>query len=253
MPPIFLPKILLPIATMPITCPITFPRLSTEEFRSLDYKIMGLAFACHKEIGRLADESVYQADLAARLVDAGYRVVREVPVTASFRTFVKHYFMDIVVADNSIYELKAVAKLNAQHEAQLMNYLLMVGCSHGKVINFHSVSVESRFVNAPMTIEQRRSFEVNAQSWDGDTDLLDCAVGLLRDWGTCLELPLYYQGLIHLLGGDEAVTKLIPLKRGGISLGNQRFHLQGQRKLSDLLPLGRSRMSIARNSNAYST
>jgi hypothetical protein len=146
--------------------------------------------------------------------------------------------MDIAVADNSIYELKTVAKLNAQHAAQLMNYLLMVGCNHGKVINFRSVSVESRFVNAPMTIEQRRSFDVNARSWDGDTELLDCVVGLLRDWGTCLELPLYYQGLIHLLGGDEAVTKLIPLKRGDISLGNQRFHLQGAKKAFRLTAFG---------------
>jgi hypothetical protein len=31
--------------------------------------------------------------------------------------------------------------------------------------------------------------------------------------------------MIHLLGGEDAVTKQIPMQRGGISLGNQRFHL----------------------------
>jgi hypothetical protein len=74
---------------MPISCPITFPRLTTEEFAALDYDIMKLAFACHTEMGRLPDEVVYQSDFAARLVDAGYVPHREVPITVTFRTFVK--------------------------------------------------------------------------------------------------------------------------------------------------------------------
>ena len=210
---------------MPISCPITFPRLSAEEFGALDYEIMGLAFACQKEIGRLADENVYQADFVARLVEAGHEVHREVPIKASFRNFVKTYFIDVVVAGKAIYELKTATRLAAEHEAQLLNYLLMVDCGHGKVINFRPASVDSRFVNAPMTFEQRRSFVVHDQRWEGDSTAKDWLVELLRDWGTCLELPLYYQGFIHLLGGDEAVTKQLAMKRGDISLSNQHFHL----------------------------
>ena len=48
---------------------------------------------------------------------------------------------------------------------------------------------------------------------------------LLRDWGTALELPLYHQVVVHLLGGEESVTHLLPLQRDGVPLGNQRFHL----------------------------
>ncbi|MFT5131126.1 MAG: hypothetical protein ACI8W8_004762 [Rhodothermales bacterium] len=74
---------------MPITCPIDFEPLSTETFRSLDYAVMNHAFATHKELGGLADEAVYQADLGLRLSDEGFEVTHEVPVTASLETFHK--------------------------------------------------------------------------------------------------------------------------------------------------------------------
>ncbi len=44
---------------MPIYCPITFPRLSEDEMHTIDYTVMGHAFATHRELGRLCDESLY--------------------------------------------------------------------------------------------------------------------------------------------------------------------------------------------------
>lgn len=210
---------------MPISCPISLPRLSSVEFGELDYEIMKYAFACHKELGCLADETIYQADFAARLSSAGYDVQREVPVTVTFRNFLKEYYLDIVVNGKAIYELKTVSKLNALHEAQVMNYLLLTDCGHGKVVNFRTASVDSRFVNAPLKLEERRDFTVDSRRWRGDETTRDWMIAMLRDWGTALELSLYYQAMIHLLGGEDAVTKQIPMQRGGISLGNQRFHL----------------------------
>lgn len=210
---------------MPISCPITFPRLSTEEFGTLDFEIMKYAFTCHSEIGRLADESVYQADFAARLIAAGYQVHREVPITVTFRTFTKIYYMDVVVVGKAVYELKTVTRLTDAHESQVMNYLLLVDCGHGKLINFRHTSVDSRFVNAPMTLAQRRAFTVNDHNWLGNEIAKDWIIAMLRDWGTCLELPLYYQAVTHLLGGEETVIKPLLMKRGDIPLGHQRFHL----------------------------
>jgi GxxExxY protein len=123
---------------MPITSPVDFPRLSSDEFRELDYGVMRHAFASHRTLGRLADESVYQADFAARLAAAGHTVHREVPVTASFRGFTKTYYLDMVIDGMAVYELKTVISLAAEHEAQVINYLLMVDSPHGKLINFRS-------------------------------------------------------------------------------------------------------------------
>ena len=106
---------------MPISCPISFPPLSTEEFGALDYEVMAHAFASHKTLGMLADESVYQGDFLERLQFAGFPVVGEVPVTVSFRTFSKTYLLDVVVADKAIYELKTVTQLAPKHTAQLIN------------------------------------------------------------------------------------------------------------------------------------
>ncbi len=52
---------------MPIAWPISFKPLNTADFGKLDYSVMSCAFAIHKELGRLADEEIYQGDFAARL------------------------------------------------------------------------------------------------------------------------------------------------------------------------------------------
>lgn len=210
---------------MPITCPIAFPRLTTEEFGALDYAVMAHAFESHKTLGRLADESVYQADFAERLQSAGLSVLREVPVTVSFRAFSKTYYLDAVLAGKAIYELKTATTLTAEHTAQLMNYLLLFDCRRGKLVNFRPASVESQFVNTPLTADDRRSFEVLDARWLGDGTVRDWIVELLRDWGTALELPLYHQAIVHLLGGAVKVVQQLPMERDGVPLGNQCFHM----------------------------
>jgi GxxExxY protein len=128
---------------MPITSPISFLPLSTEEFAQLDYVVMEHAFASHQYLGNLAEEQVYQLDLADRLRNAGYKVDREVPVTVRFETFVKSYLLDLVINDKPVYELKTVESLTKRHSAQLLNYLLLLDLRRGKLINFRPTSVES--------------------------------------------------------------------------------------------------------------
>lgn len=210
---------------MPITCPVSLPDLTTGEFGGLDYVVMGHAFASHRELGRLADETIYQSDLTARLLSAGIPAIREVPVTVSFRGFSKIYLLDLVVGNRAIYELKTVTMLTGEHEAQLLNYLFMLDGRRGKLVNFRPASVETRFVNAPSSLAERRTVGVLSVAWQGPTDLCDLVVELLRDWGTGLELSLYRQAVIHLLGGETQVSQLLPLHRAEVELGNQRFDL----------------------------
>jgi GxxExxY protein len=210
---------------MPIECTITSPRLTTDEFGDLDYAVMGHAFACHKELGRLADESVYQADLARRLMEAGLLAEREVPVKISFREFSKVYYLDLVADSRGVYELKSAAKLTTAHAAQLMNYLMFIDGSRGKMINFKSSSVESKFVNVPFTLQERRKFAIHERSWSGGEVLRDCIVEMLRDWGTGLELPLYHQAIVHLLGGEALVSHQLEMRHNNAPIGFQKFHL----------------------------
>ena len=48
---------------MPVECQMQIAKLSTEEFRDLDYRVMKHAFDSQNSLGRLADERIYQADL----------------------------------------------------------------------------------------------------------------------------------------------------------------------------------------------
>src|SRR6266478_3514691 len=129
---------------MPITCPVSMRPIQQAEFAEIDFRVMRLAFDSQNELGRLCDEVIYQNDLAARLSCAELGPIhKEVPLTATYRDFTKTYWLDLVVSDGAIYELKTADALVGEHEAQVLNYLFLRGLNHGKLINFRSAQVES--------------------------------------------------------------------------------------------------------------
>lgn len=210
---------------MPIQSSIAITPISTEDFRLIDYKVMGQMYASQNELGRLADEQVYRADVAHRLTEMGLACEQEVPVTLSHSSFSKTLYLDLVVDQKAVYELKTVSALNFNHEAQLISYLYLLDLSRGKLVNFRSSTVESKYVNTPISREARRRFEVNSREYSGNMEFLQMVVNLVREWGTSLSLSLYHQALVHLLGGVDIVERMIPLDRNGHPLTNQRFHL----------------------------
>ncbi len=204
--------------------------MDQEEFAQLDYQVMRHVFDSHNELGRLCDEVIYQHDLAARLQSTALGPMHEeVPVTVTHGDFAKIYSLDLVVANTAIYELKTAVSLAGEHEAQLLNYLLLVGANHGKLVNLRPTKVESRFVNTTLTQQSRRQFEAEIQRWREEDDLSRSLrvrlLNLLQDWGCFLELPLYTEALVHFLGGEQQVVQKVALKSGNVSLGNQRVHL----------------------------
>ena len=109
---------------MPVECSLPLHLLGQEEFHTIDKIVMGLAFDIHNDLGRFLDERIYQDELAHRCRGAGLNPLREVGMRIAYGDFVKNYFMDLVVADGVIYELKACECLTSAHERQLINYLV---------------------------------------------------------------------------------------------------------------------------------
>ena len=207
---------------------MSFPRLSEDDMRDLDYRVMGSAFEVHRQLGSLCDEAVYHGHLATSLATSGHRISREVPITLSFGSFTKTLFLDLVVNQSVIYELKAVAKLTSAHVSQLLNYLFLTNTSRGKLINFRPAKVESQFVNVTLETSERQRFAIKSKDWKGPSDYDQLIESLVLDWGTGLDQAHYTEAIIHSLGGPEAVIRQLPMRVDGESIGNQRFHLLGE-------------------------
>lgn len=186
---------------------------------------MGQIFAAQNEIGRLADEQVYRADVAHRLASTGLETFEKVLLTLRHKDFVKTLYLDLVIDRKAVYELKTVAALVPNHVSQLMTYLNLLDLPRGKLVNFRSTPVESEYVNTPLTNDERCSFDVSSENYAGDPGFLKMVVDLLSDWGTGLSVSLYRQALVHMLGGDDIVERMMPLVRQGHPLPSQRFHL----------------------------
>lgn len=189
---------------MPVHCPIDVPRLSSQQFGSLDYRVMPTAFAVHNEIGCHWDEHVYQAEMHAKLLADFPDVRREVPLTVVFGNFSKTYRLDLVVDEMGVYELKTVASINTAHVGQVLNYLRLLNATRAKIVNFRNQKVESKFVNCADTLRQRRVFEINSVEYRGPPNLCDTLIEMLQDLGTRLSNSLYTECLVSNIGRTEA-------------------------------------------------
>jgi GxxExxY protein len=98
---------------MPIILSRRMRPISQEEFNAIDHQVTGLAFAVHRDLGPFfLDEVIYQRELAWRCGAAGFSVAIEEPIEVSFGGFSATYFLDLLVNDCVLYELKTVATLN---------------------------------------------------------------------------------------------------------------------------------------------
>lgn len=101
--------------------------------------IIGAAIAVHRGLGPGLLESAYQACMAWELGQRGLRHERQVPLPVVYNDVVLEcgYKLDLVVERLVVVELKAVARLEPVHTAQVLTYLRLSGCPAGLLINFN--------------------------------------------------------------------------------------------------------------------
>lgn len=122
------------------------------EIEETGRKIIGSAIRVHSTLGPGLLESTYQKCLVHELCKAGLKVETEivVPVYYDGITIEPGYRIDMLVEDSVIIENKAVEKIMAIHEAQLLTYLKMKNCRLGYLINWNTQLVKDgikRMVN----------------------------------------------------------------------------------------------------------
>ncbi len=102
-------------------------------------EIIGAAIEVHRTLGPGLLESTYEGCLLHELVERELYAERQKALPVVYKGF--HidcgYRIDLLVGREVIVELKAVARIEPIHEAQLLSYLKLSGCHIGLLINFN--------------------------------------------------------------------------------------------------------------------
>ena len=102
-------------------------------------KIISAAIEVHRELGPGLLESVYEHCLLAEIRRRGLRVKRQVrvPIVYKGEELLKDFYIDLLVEDEIVLELKCCERLIPVHEVQLVTYLKLAKKELGLLLNFN--------------------------------------------------------------------------------------------------------------------
>jgi GxxExxY protein len=105
----------------------------------LTNEIIAAVVEVHRALGPGLLESAYEECLCHELGLRGLAFARQVELPVKYKGIMLYvgYYMDIVVADRVVLELKCVDALHPIHEAQVLTYLRLSGIRVGLLINFN--------------------------------------------------------------------------------------------------------------------
>jgi GxxExxY protein len=116
----------------------------------LTRKIIACAIEVHKQLGPGLLEKLYREAMAIELELVGLKVETNVKIPVSYKgRLIGDYFIDLLVEDKVILELKSVERHDPIFEAQILSYMKLTNKKVGLLINFNSKMVKDgikRFV-----------------------------------------------------------------------------------------------------------
>jgi len=112
--------------------------MNVSRYSDEGYALIGAAIEVHQKLGGGLAEEIYQEsmelELSARRIP--FLSKQSVSVTYKETLLRKQYVPDLLLHDAVLDELKAVSKLLAEHEAQLLNYMRITRKPVGYLLNF---------------------------------------------------------------------------------------------------------------------
>lgn len=104
----------------------------------LTHRVIGAAIEVHRELGPGYLEAMYEEALCLEFNELKIAYTRQKPIHVSYKgTPIGQGYIDILVENVVIVELKAVEKLIPVYKAQVISYLKATGLSLGLLINFN--------------------------------------------------------------------------------------------------------------------
>lgn len=109
------------------------------EENAITESIIGCGIKVHKALGPGLLESSYETCLEYELNQTGLKVDRqlELPITYYGVELDATYFIDLLVEDKIVIEVKSVKSLLPIHEAQILTYLKLSQKKLGLLMNFN--------------------------------------------------------------------------------------------------------------------
>ncbi len=116
-------------------------------YEGLSDKIIKCFYDTYNELGRGFLENIYENALSIVFQENGLIHQKQKDIDVFFhKKKIGYYRADIIVEDKIILELKAVAKIKPEHQAQLINYLKATGIKIGYILNFGDKPEFRRFI-----------------------------------------------------------------------------------------------------------
>jgi GxxExxY protein len=128
--------------------------MSTIIHRDLSYKIVGILFSVHRQLGNRYQEKYYQRAVEQALIENNVRFKKEIVIDLKYNDHkIGKYFLDFLIEDVLILELKAVPRLLPKDFKQVLGYLRANNLELGILANFHPESlVYKRILNSKFAI-----------------------------------------------------------------------------------------------------
>ena len=109
---------------------------------ALSYEILNCAYEVHNRLGPGFSEVVYKKAMTVELRSRGRKVEMEKRIVISYRgEIIAEYFLDLVVDEKVILELKAVSEILPIHKQQALAYVRASSLPLAMVVNFGGESV----------------------------------------------------------------------------------------------------------------
>ncbi|MGH7092742.1 MAG: GxxExxY protein [Stellaceae bacterium] len=111
-------------------------------------RIIGAAIKVHSSVGPGLLESAYEACLAHELAKRRFNVRAQVVLPIRYNGLVvdKGYWIDLLVEDRVVVELKSPAVILPVHRSQLLSYLRLGDFKLGYLLNFNVTQMREGIV-----------------------------------------------------------------------------------------------------------
>jgi GxxExxY protein len=108
--------------------------------KAISKAVLDASFPIHSDLGPGLLEKVYERVLEAELIEKGFEVRRQVPISIKYKNleFDEAFRADLIVENKVLVELKASETNHPVYYRQLVSYLKLSSMRYGLLMNFGS-------------------------------------------------------------------------------------------------------------------